>query len=346
MQFFNRIPVRRLNGTQLIEVFLICAVVTIVTVRGILHLTGYPQLGGGHLHIAHMLWGGLLLAVCLLMLILFINNKLLFYGAFLGGIGFGLFIDELGKFITRDNNYFFQPTFALIYGIFMLSFLVIRFLVKRTAFSKAEFEVNIFEKIALKEELSFTEKNIFFGFFEKADLNLQQKQNLSAILDENSQVTAASRLENYFNKAISGLEKRFGNLVRSRVVLKFVSLFFLIKGITFIILAVGVVLTSAFIDKKTVLQFIVGADSFDEWGVFVSSLVINIVILIGIFSRKSYLKKLKYFQVSILISIFFYQFFTFFSQQLNALYGVFFDFILYFSLTYMQDQYQLEKGPT
>lgn len=52
--------------------------------------------------------------------------------AFLGGIGFGLFWDELGKFITKDNDYFFQPTIGLIYLSFIALYLVTRYIIRRS----------------------------------------------------------------------------------------------------------------------------------------------------------------------------------------------------------------------
>jgi hypothetical protein len=48
-----------------------------------------------------------------------------------GGAGFGLFIDELGKFITSDTNYFFKPAAAIIYVVFMLLYFAIRLILRR-----------------------------------------------------------------------------------------------------------------------------------------------------------------------------------------------------------------------
>jgi hypothetical protein len=42
------------------ELFLFTAVATVLVVRTALAVTGYPQVGGGGLHVAHVLWGGLL----------------------------------------------------------------------------------------------------------------------------------------------------------------------------------------------------------------------------------------------------------------------------------------------
>src|SRR5919109_993516 len=64
---------RNADFGELQETFLVCAVATILIVRTQLWLTNYPQLGGHGLHIAHLLWGGLLMLAALVMLLFFIG---------------------------------------------------------------------------------------------------------------------------------------------------------------------------------------------------------------------------------------------------------------------------------
>jgi hypothetical protein len=98
--------------------------VTVIAVRIFLQLTGFPQIGGRVLHIAHALWGGLLLFIAVLLPLLLANRWALQASALLSGIGVGLFIDEVGKFITQANDYFFPPALPFIYGFFLITVLV------------------------------------------------------------------------------------------------------------------------------------------------------------------------------------------------------------------------------
>lgn len=91
-----------------------------VVVRVYLDLSGYPKIGGGGLHVAHMLWGGLLLVAAVIVLQMFVGRRALVVSATAAGIGVGLFIDEVGKFITESNDCFFAPAAPLIYGAFLL----------------------------------------------------------------------------------------------------------------------------------------------------------------------------------------------------------------------------------
>jgi hypothetical protein len=120
---------RNAEATLLLESFFIAAVVSFLAIRAFLAITGYPQLGANGIHIAHLLWGGLLMLAALLLLLAYLDRSIQHAAAVVAGLGFGTFVDEIGKFITADSNYFFRPAVAVIYVLFVVTFMVARTLI-------------------------------------------------------------------------------------------------------------------------------------------------------------------------------------------------------------------------
>lgn len=107
--------VARDSAANYITLMAVAFGVTVILTRAYLALSGYPQVGDGTFHIAHALWGGLLLVVGATVPLLYSNRSVFPLAALATGIGTGLFVDEIGKFITQRNDYFFPLAAPLIY---------------------------------------------------------------------------------------------------------------------------------------------------------------------------------------------------------------------------------------
>src|SRR6478672_9414218 len=145
---------RNADGPLLLESFFIAAVVSLLGVRALLAATGYPRIGSGGIHIAHMLWGGLLMLAAIMFLLAFVDRTISRTMAVVAGLGFGTFIDEIGKFVTTYNNYFYRPAVALIYALFVAAFLVARTLVGGRRLTQREALANALAQLSSSRQRS------------------------------------------------------------------------------------------------------------------------------------------------------------------------------------------------
>ncbi|GAP20173.1 hypothetical protein [Leptolinea tardivitalis] len=116
--------IRRDQAENYLLILMLSFAFSVSGTRFFLHLTNYPKIGGGELHFAHVLWGGLILFISALLPLLFSNRWIYKVSAAGSGIGIGLFIDEVGKFITATNDYFYPPAAPVVYVFFLLIVLV------------------------------------------------------------------------------------------------------------------------------------------------------------------------------------------------------------------------------
>jgi len=298
--------VRTTELTRNLDIFLACAVAGVLGNRFFLVATGYPQVGNGTLHISHAIWGGLMLAVAVIAAVAFIAPGIRPFVAFLGGAGFGWFVDELGKFITRDVNYFFRPTLALIYSVFVVMYLVFR-AIEHRRYRPEEALLNALEavKAAAVGRLDEPSRLHALALLDQLCTDDGLVPHVRSLLQTVPTVATPppGRLNRFWLRVLGAYERwtvhrGFGFTI---------TCFFLALAV-FDVGQVVLILTSGG-RIHTVAQ----------WATLVSSIVSLVFVVIGaLILPRARLVAFKWFEAAVLVSIFITQVFLFAERQLAA----------------------------
>lgn len=336
-------PIRRYDFVEKLEWFLVSAVAMILIIRTQLWLTNYPQLGGNGLHIAHLLYGGFFMAVAIWISLIYLNRRARSVAAILGGVGFGFFIDELGKFITEDNDYFFKPAAGIIYVIFIVMFLVIRELSRGQTLD---------QRTALANALAFLPSTVTGEFrrgeYETATQLLDRADQDDPLVEQSrryfDRVAIApnqppSRLSQWASRQhrrITALTERpnFGETVIAIIV---VWAFLSMLGAAAIEINIGDINDDSPVGGE-------------QTGLTASLRSIAILVSVGFVAvgvlrmrRGQHQRAYRAFSLALLVSIFVTRFFSFLDSQFAAVFGLAVDLILYAAIAELASQDNQEK---
>jgi hypothetical protein len=322
-------PVRNGDVGNLLESFLVSAAVAFLGIRTYLALTNYPQVAGHGFHIAHMLWGGLLMLVGLVLLLAFLGGRIRAVAAVLGGLGFGTFIDELGKFITSDDNYFFQPTIAIIYAIFIILYLVFRAIEDRSVQSP---------RATLAQALDATTTAALSDF--AAD---DRRRALRLLADTSPADPVARSLQQGVSQVqphaapapmaairlIGWFRARYGDLVQRRwsaVIVVVLMGALAVTGLASVVMEI--VRDPAFTRSDPSLSL---GDAIK----IAAGLATDVMVVIGLIRLgRSRLTAFEWFKRAVLVSMFLVQFFSFYESGLSAAWGLLLSLFLLSVLNY------------
>jgi hypothetical protein len=310
-------PARTVQAPVLLERFFVSAIVAVLLIRAWLGLTGYPQIGGDGLHIAHMLFGGIGMLIALLVSLAFLGQRSRHFAAIVGGAGFGAFIDELGKFITSDNNYFYQPAIALIYVVFVLIYIAGERLASDAHHTPDERLAQALDAItsAAIEGFPKRDRDQAIALLEESD----PRNPLVPALE-----TALARIAATPEPSVSLAEREAMRVTRSYTWLVgqrwFLTLVLVLAGLAtlFSLRSLSITILADPVDRR--MQVYVESTA----GLLaLASLVGTVLLIIGLLHlRGPLLSAFHWFRRSVLVSLLVVQPLAFYEQQLTALVGL------------------------
>jgi hypothetical protein len=319
--------VRTSEFATLHETLLVTAVTTVLVIRTQLWLTNYPQLGGGGLHIAHLLYGGFFMLAAIALTLTFLGRSVRHRAAIVGGVGFGFFIDELGKFITADNNYFYKPAAGAIYVVFVTLFLLARWAQRRQGFSSREYVANALELVgeAVRHELDEDERRRALELLDRADQDDPLVTPLRALLAQVATIPrrAPSRVTRWLTRLHERGERIAAAPRFPATLIALFAVWALLSALAAfeLTLSVGLDLGGAHPGFVSDQLGNLRLQNFLSMG---SSLVSAVLVGVGIVRLRAgdRVACMRWFERALLVSIFVTEVFNFVESQMGAVFGL------------------------
>jgi hypothetical protein len=280
----------------------------------------------------------MLIAIGLLLLFLSPFTRLL--AAIVGGAGLGAFIDELGKFVTADNDYFFQPTAALVYVFFVVLFLAVRQIRRFRTLSPQESLVNAIElaESLVAGELSETDRTRALELLADAD----PSDPLVSVLRERFRAAAHVSRPSAIQRFGAAAGDRYARVSGNRWFRRVIAGLFILQGAAFVIsLAYAFVVVGGTLigieEARTELEQANGGQGVTSWIQISAGFVAGVLIVRGLLAlRSSRLHAYRAFELAVLVDLLLAQPFAFLATGFGAAADVFIDLALLAALRFMQ----------
>jgi hypothetical protein len=281
----------------------------------------------------------------LVLLLGFLSSTTRHVAALIGGAGFGAFIDELGKFVTSDNDYFFKPTAVLVYVLFVVLFFIVRE-IRRSDLTATESLVNA---IGLAEQLaagplSASERQRALELVARAD----QSDPLVPVLRERF---SDSSLHAARPTALAGLERavatRYASFARSRWFRRAIITLFALQGLGYVLsaiatlaLLVGVAVGNA--EARAAFADATGGATVTSWIQLVAGAISGAMIVRGMaVLRRSRSRAYRSFEIAVLVDLLLVQPFHFLDLGFGPAADVILDLVM---LAILRSLHGLERG--
>jgi hypothetical protein len=343
---------KRLNASNLLLDFMIWASLSLFGMRLFLKIFNNPIVGRGNWHIAHVLWGGLFMLVGVIIFLIFYGKQSLKLASIFTGIGWGLFIDEVGKYVTQDNNYWFRPAVIFIYISFILLFFLYRLLERKSFQTRPSLWHELFEDYQelIDNDLETSEKRELLQKIKKLLRSTPSPAERKFLLDMKILVKSATIIKDrrQYDPAkliASLLQVTYNRLFKKRLVfygLFFYSLWYIFDKIydtTRLLLNPHKI---ALLQKYySSYDFFSRADVYMISLKFIVELCVATLFIVALFYwlRKKTIKGIQYYQFGLLVNIFIDSIIKFYFEQFSAVFSLILALIVWTWL----DSYRRER---